>query len=56
MAADGRGTVSDENKTWHKVSPKFGLTYALTDEYTWYGQYAEGFRTPTAKALVRALR
>jgi hemoglobin/transferrin/lactoferrin receptor protein len=51
VAPDGRGTVSDENKTWHKVSPKFGLTYALTDQYTWYGQYAEGFRTPTAKAL-----
>ncbi|KQZ93352.1 TonB-dependent receptor [Pseudomonas sp. Root562] len=51
VSADGRGTVSDENKTWHKVSPKFGLTYALTDNYTWYGQYAEGFRTPTAKAL-----
>ncbi|MDD5445583.1 MAG: TonB-dependent receptor, partial [Pseudomonas fluorescens] len=50
VAADGQGTVSDENKTWHKVSPKFGLTYALTDNYTWYGQYAEGFRTPTAKA------
>ncbi|MDI2591574.1 TonB-dependent receptor [Pseudomonas sp. 681] len=48
---DGKGTVSDENKTWHKVSPKFGLTYALTDQYTWYGQYAEGFRTPSAKAL-----
>lgn len=45
------GDVSDENKTWHRVSPKFGLTYALTDQYTWYGQYAEGFRTPTAKAL-----
>ncbi|WP_053214461.1 TonB-dependent receptor [Pseudomonas sp. Q12-87] len=45
------GDVSDENKTWHRVSPKFGLTYALTEEYTWYGQYAEGFRTPTAKAL-----
>lgn len=51
VAADGKGTVSDENKTWHRVSPKFGLTYALTDNYTWYGQYAEGFRTPTAKAL-----
>ncbi|MDD0998225.1 TonB-dependent hemoglobin/transferrin/lactoferrin family receptor [Pseudomonas sp. TNT2022 ID1044] len=51
VSADGRGTVSDENKTWHKVSPKFGLTYALTENYTWYGQYAEGFRTPTAKAL-----
>jgi hemoglobin/transferrin/lactoferrin receptor protein len=29
--SDGNGTVSDENKTWHRVSPKFGLTYALTD-------------------------
>ncbi len=47
----GGGNVSGKNKTWHRVSPKFGLTYALSDEYTWYGQYAEGFRTPTAKAL-----
>lgn len=47
----GGGTVSGEDKTWHRVSPKFGVTYALSDEYTWYGQYAEGFRTPTAKAL-----
>ncbi|CAI2799118.1 TonB-dependent hemoglobin/transferrin/lactoferrin family receptor [Pseudomonas fluorescens group sp.] len=41
----------DSTKTWHRVSPKFGLTYALTDHYTWFGQYAEGFRTPSAKAL-----
>lgn len=27
------------------------MTYAFNDHYTWYGQYAEGFRTPTAKAL-----
>ncbi|CAH0296252.1 TonB-dependent receptor [Pseudomonas brassicacearum] len=47
----GGGDVSGKNKTWHRVSPKFGVTYALSDEYTWYGQYAEGFRTPTAKAL-----
>ncbi|MEA9996656.1 TonB-dependent hemoglobin/transferrin/lactoferrin family receptor [Pseudomonas sp. 10B1] len=47
----GNGTVSDKNKTWHRVSPKLGLTYALTEQYTLYGQYAEGFRTPTAKAL-----
>ncbi|BBP61119.1 TonB-dependent receptor [Pseudomonas sp. St316] len=47
----GGGDVSDNDKTWHRVSPKFGVTYALSDEYTWYGQYAEGFRTPTAKAL-----
>ena len=43
--------IDDSEKTWHRLSPKFGLTYALTDQYTWYGQYAEGFRTPTAKAL-----
>ncbi|MNI19834.1 Hemoglobin and hemoglobin-haptoglobin-binding protein A precursor [compost metagenome] len=51
VAADGRGTVSDQRKTWNRVSPKFGLTYAFNDNYTWFGQYAEGFRTPTAKAL-----
>ena len=43
--------VDDAEKTWHRVSPKFGVTYAFNDNYTWYGQYAEGFRTPTAKAL-----
>ena len=43
--------ASDKEKSWHRVSPKFGVTYALSDEYTWYGQYAEGFRTPSAKAL-----
>jgi hemoglobin/transferrin/lactoferrin receptor protein len=47
----GGGAVSSENKTWHRWTPKLGVTYALTDHYTWYGQYAEGFRTPTAKAL-----
>jgi hemoglobin/transferrin/lactoferrin receptor protein len=51
VAATPGGTVNDDTKTWHRVSPKFGLTYALTDHYTWYGQYSEGFRTPTAKAL-----
>ncbi|VVM50095.1 Hemin receptor [Pseudomonas fluorescens] len=47
----GNGVVSDETKTWHRLSPKFGTTYQFNDNYTWYGQYAEGFRTPTAKAL-----
>ncbi|MFF7705994.1 TonB-dependent hemoglobin/transferrin/lactoferrin family receptor [Pseudomonas sp. NPDC007930] len=42
---------SDETKTWHRLTPKLGVTYAFDDHYTWYGQYAEGFRTPTAKAL-----
>lgn len=44
-------SVSNNNKVWHKFSPKLGVTYALSDQYTWYGQYAEGFRTPSAKAL-----
>ena len=43
--------ANDKEKRWHRVSPKLGVTYALTDQYTWYGQYAEGFRTPSAKAL-----
>ncbi|WP_223508021.1 TonB-dependent receptor [Pseudomonas sp. BF-B-25] len=47
----GNGTVSDESKTWHRLSPNFGTTYSFNDYYTWYGKYAEGFRTPTAKAL-----
>ncbi|KAI2670551.1 TonB-dependent receptor [Pseudomonas sp. TNT3] len=47
----GNGEVDDDNKTWHRLSPKFGTTYQFNDHYTWYGQYAEGFRTPSAKAL-----
>lgn len=43
--------IDDSEKHWHRVSPKFGVTYAFDDHYTWYGQYAEGFRTPTAKAM-----
>ncbi len=44
-------TVNSDEKTWHQLSPKLGVTYAFNDNYLWYGQYAEGFRTPTAKAL-----
>ncbi|MCX2901129.1 TonB-dependent receptor [Pseudomonas mandelii] len=47
----GNGEVDDSTKTWHRLSPKFGTTYQFNDHYTWYGQYAEGFRTPSAKAL-----
>lgn len=42
---------NDKDKKWHRLSPKLGITYAFDDAYTWYGQYAEGFRTPTAKSL-----
>ncbi|MEN5035774.1 TonB-dependent receptor [Pseudomonas sp. TWI929] len=53
LASTGTAPTSqdDSDKKWHRVSPKFGLTYAFNDNYTWYGQYAEGFRTPTAKAM-----
>jgi hemoglobin/transferrin/lactoferrin receptor protein len=51
VALSDSSKVDGKNKTWHRLSPKFGLTYAITDQYTWYGQYAEGFRTPSAKAL-----
>ncbi|WP_236236714.1 TonB-dependent receptor [Pseudomonas faucium] len=51
----GTGTapseLDDSDKKWHRVSPKLGITYAFNDNYTWYGQYAEGFRTPTAKSM-----
>ncbi|MBG6288749.1 TonB-dependent receptor [Pseudomonas nitroreducens] len=47
----GDGDVSSESKTWHQLSPKLGVTYSFNDNYLWYGQYAQGFRTPTAKAL-----
>lgn len=43
--------VGNGDRVWHRFSPKLGVTYAFNDQYTWYGQYAEGFRTPTAKAL-----
>jgi hemoglobin/transferrin/lactoferrin receptor protein len=48
---DNPEQYSDSKKTWQRLSPKLGVTYALTDHTRWYGQYGEGFRTPTAKAL-----
>lgn len=45
------GSIDDADKTWHRVSPKFGVTYSLDEHHTWYAQYAEGFRTPTAKSM-----
>ncbi|OEC33318.1 hemoglobin/transferrin/lactoferrin receptor protein [Pseudomonas cuatrocienegasensis] len=41
----------DSSKTWQRVSPKLGVTYAFDEHYTWFGQYAEGFRTPMAKDM-----
>lgn len=50
-SAGTAGKVNAADKVWHQLSPKLGVTYAFNDHYTWYGQYTEGFRTPTAKAL-----
>ena len=47
----GEYVVTDSDRNWHRLSPKLGVTYDFDDHYTWYGQYAEGFRTPSAKAL-----
>ena len=44
-------SYSDDAKTWHRLTPRLGVTYAFNDHYTGFGQYNEGFRTPTAKAL-----
>jgi hemoglobin/transferrin/lactoferrin receptor protein len=40
------GVVTTETVTEHAVSPKLGLVYRLTAEYTLFGQYAHGFRAP----------
>ena len=50
-ASPGEGVNNPGTRHWHKISPKLGVTYTFNDHFTWYGQYAEGFRTPTAKML-----
>ena len=51
VASDPNGSFDDSTRIWHKFTPSFGVTYALDDHYTWYGQFSEGFRTPSAKSL-----
>jgi hemoglobin/transferrin/lactoferrin receptor protein len=52
LAGLANGTAFDgSEKSWHHVSPKLGITYRFNDNYSVFGQYAEGFRTPTPKAL-----
>ena len=51
VSLTSKDQFNDKEKKWHRLSPKLGVTYAINDAYTWYGQYAEGFRTPSAKAL-----
>ncbi|SER14009.1 hemoglobin/transferrin/lactoferrin receptor protein [Pseudomonas sp. NFACC02] len=51
VSLTSKNQFNDKEKKWHRLSPKLGVTYAINDAYTWYGQYAEGFRTPSAKAL-----
>lgn len=40
----GGALVSEMTET--PISPKLGITYAFTDEYTGFAQYAHGFRVP----------
>lgn len=40
------GAFTVESVTKVPVSPKLGVTYALTDTYKLFGQYAHGFRAP----------
>lgn len=47
----GEYAVTADKQTWHRLTPRLGITYTFDDHFTAFGQYAEGFRTPTAKAL-----
>lgn len=47
----GDALINDDSKVWHRFTPRLGLTYAFDSHYTGYGQYSQGFRTPTAKML-----
>lgn len=40
------GTIPVSDKTETELSPKLGVTFDVTDEYTVFGQYAHGFRAP----------
>lgn len=51
VTPEAGGSFDDATKHWHKVTPHLGVTYDFNDHYTWYGQYAEGFRTPSPKSL-----
>jgi len=42
---NSNGTDVEEFSKWH-ASPKLGVTYDLTEEYTGFAQYAHGFRIP----------
>ncbi|MEN6544161.1 TonB-dependent hemoglobin/transferrin/lactoferrin family receptor [Parvibaculum sp.] len=42
---NSNGVAVEEFSKWH-ASPKLGLTYDLTEEYTGFAQYAHGFRIP----------
>jgi iron complex outermembrane receptor protein len=39
--------VNDDSKTFDEVSPKVGLIYNLNDTTSVYGNYSEGFLSPT---------
>jgi hemoglobin/transferrin/lactoferrin receptor protein len=44
--SSGAVSLMPTESTYWSVSPKLGLLYWLTDEYSGYFQYAQGFRAP----------
>ena len=46
MFLNSAGPNTPIGMTETEVSPKLGITFALTDEYKLFGQYAHGFRAP----------
>jgi outer membrane receptor protein involved in Fe transport len=55
-AAPGTNTLTDVsgNHSYQRLNPSFGLAYQLSPRLTGFGNYAEGFRTPSAIELACA--
>jgi outer membrane receptor protein involved in Fe transport len=54
--APGTNTLADVsgNHSYQRLNPSLGLTYQLSSRLTAFGNYAEGFRTPSAIELACA--
>jgi iron complex outermembrane recepter protein len=47
------GQAEDTKKRFTHTTPKFGATYALTQDWSLYGSYHQGFRVPSEAQLFR---
>jgi outer membrane receptor protein involved in Fe transport len=50
------GQAANTEVSFHRASPKLGLTYALTPETHFFAAYREGFRAPSEGDLFRGSR